>query len=689
MQTDSPHRLSNATSPYLQQHADNPVDWWPWCEEALALARVENKPILLSIGYSACHWCHVMAHESFEDEKTAELMNRLFVNIKVDREQRPDLDRIYQSAHQLLSRRAGGWPLTMFLSPHDRVPFFCGTYFPREPHYGLPSFKEILLGVAEAYRQQPDAIEAQSRDLQEALQQLAAADAKAPPLTDAPFRLAWDQLRASFDKRYGGFGGAPKFPHTTSLEWLLVHWVDVLKEGQPDEQALHMVQQSLSRMALGGIHDQLGGGFFRYSVDERWEIPHFEKMLYDNGLLLSLYCAAWQATEVPLFRRVIEQTADWVMKEMQAPEGGYYSSLDADSEGGEGDYYVWSQEELAASLSEAEYNIFRIKFGLDAGPNFEGRWHLHSHLDDMELAELCAMDVAQLNESLGQIRAQLYQVRTHRPRPGCDDKILTAWNGLMIKGMARAARLLERDDLQASAEQALTFIHDRLWRDGRLFACWRAGRAELKAYLDDYAFLLDALLEMLQLRWSDRDLAFAREVADSLLDHFEDAQGGGFFFTADDHETLIQRPKPWTDDAMPSGNGVAAYALNRLGHLVGEPRYLDAAQRVLEAAQPLLEGSPSACGALLLAARELMVPPEIVIIQGGDAKARAHWLRCTQRGYAPHRLTVTIPSQSQGLGGVAGSATGVVARICRGTLCLPPVTVLGDFESQFPGMGAS
>ena len=499
---DYSNHLAGETSPYLLQHAGNPVDWHPWGPEALAKAARENKPILLSVGYSACHWCHVMAHECFEDPQVAAVMNALFVNIKVDREERPDLDKIYQTAHALLTQRNGGWPLTMFLTPDGRIPFFGGTYFPKEPRYGLPGFVDLMQRVAGFYRERQADIAEQNTALLQALDSLAA-PAYAPGRPSArPLDIARNQLEQHFDPVHGGFGRAPKFPHPTSLERLLRHWAATRDGGQPDERALHLATFTLERMALGGVYDQLGGGFCRYSVDDQWMIPHFEKMLYDNGPLLALYAQAYAATGDPLFARVADETAAWVMREMQAPEGGYYSTLDADSEGEEGRFYVWTPAEVRDLLG-ADYDLFARRYGLDREPNFEGHHHLHVFATAADLARESSTSEADVLRRLDAARATLLAARARRVRPGRDEKILTAWNGLMIRGMAIAARHLGRPEYALSAERALDFIRATLWRDGRLLATCKDGRAHLNAYLDDYVFLIDAILELLQVRWRD------------------------------------------------------------------------------------------------------------------------------------------------------------------------------------------
>ncbi|HEY7840856.1 MAG TPA: thioredoxin domain-containing protein, partial [Gammaproteobacteria bacterium] len=439
--------LAAETSPYLLQHAHNPVQWYPWGTEALERARRENKPILLSIGYSACHWCHVMAHESFEDEATAALMNEHFVNIKVDREERPDIDKIYQTAQQLLTRRTGGWPLTMFLTPEDQVPFFGGTYFPPEPRYGMPGFRDLLARVAEYYRSERAAIGRQNEALVETLERLQHVTTPGQP-DPAPLHAAVDELESIFDAQFGGFGGAPKFPHPSNLEFLADYAACRREEGDSGpERATRMTRFTLERMAEGGICDQLGGGFCRYSVDAYWMIPHFEKMLYDNGPLLALYADAWHVTREPLFRRVASETADWVMREMQSPDGGYYSSLDADSEGAEGRFYVWTQEEVRAALTDEEYRALAPRFGLDRPPNFEHAWHLHVFRPVGEISTLLSVDAAKVETLIDSARRKLLRVREKRVRPGRDEKVLTSWNALMIRGMARAALRLGRSDL--------------------------------------------------------------------------------------------------------------------------------------------------------------------------------------------------------------------------------------------------
>ena len=661
------NRLAQETSPYLQQHAENPVDWHPWGEEALAKAREEDLPILLSVGYSACHWCHVMAHESFEDEKTAALMNRLFVNIKVDREERPDLDQIYQTAHQMLSQKTGGWPLTMFLAP-DGTPFFGGTYFPPKPRYGMPGFTEMLERVAAIWRERRGEVEAQGEQVRIAFSRMQPkGSAHASDFDPQPIVEAMANLRENFDPESGGWGEAPKFPHPTDIELCLRRYAH-----DGDGQALGMADLTLERMALGGIYDQLGGGFCRYSTDGTWTIPHFEKMLYDNGPLLFLLADAHAATGKALYARVATETAAWVMREMQSPEGGYYSSLDADSEGVEGKFYVWDKDEVEDLLSAEEYAAFERHYGLDAEPNFEDKhWHLTVAREAGDEAVLVSA------------RAKVLAARDQRIRPGRDEKILVSWNALMIRGMARAGRVFGNPDWIASARRALDFIRATMWKDGRLFATYKDGRAHLNAYLDDYAFLVDALIELMQAGFDPQDLDFAQEVADALLDQFEDSEAGGFYFTGRDHEQLIHRPKPGHDHATPSGNGVAAFTLQRLAALTGEERYRHAAERALELFYPTMREYPAGFGSLLIALEEAIAPPTTVILRGEPA-ALAVWSQALAREHWPSTLVLAIPSGTQGLPPVLDKPVDnspVNAWVCQGVTCLLPVSDLETLRS--------
>jgi uncharacterized protein YyaL (SSP411 family) len=671
------NRLSEETSPYLQQHANNPVHWQAWNDESLAEARATRKPILLSIGYSACHWCHVMAHESFEDEATAQLMNELYVNIKVDREERPDLDKIYQTSHQLLTGQAGGWPLTVFLTP-EQLPIFTGTYFPKQSRYGLPAFSEVLRAIHTHYRNKIVEINAHGAQLIHALgsRDTASGDDFAE-LSRAPLDKAREQLEQSYDSEDGGFGGGPKFPHPSNLEFLLAHW----HTSRGDRQALRMVMHSLDCMAQRGLYDHLGGGFFRYSVDKHWSIPHFEKMLYDNAQLLGVYADAYAATGTARYASVAGATADWVMRDMQDPDGGYYSTLDADSEHEEGKFYLWTPAEVEAVLDHDEAALAQRVLGLAGPANFEGKqWHLYVAEDPAKAAAALRLDPKRTSETFEAARRKLLAARERRVWPGRDEKLLVSWNGLMVGGMARAARVLDRPDLAASATRAVDFIRAHMWQDGRLKATYKDGRARFAAYLDDYAFLAWGLIELLQCRWRDSDLTLARELADVLLAHFTDPQGG-FFFTADDHEPLIHKPKPLLDEAVPSGNGVAALALSALGHLLGEQRYLDAAEGTVRASLHALHRYPEALTTLLRALAELLTPPKLVVLRGTAAELGS-WPHKLARNYEPHRYAFAIPNDAKLSGLLAERVPRdrAVAYVCEGMTCRAPAELADGVE---------
>jgi uncharacterized protein len=667
-----PNRLAQETSPYLLQHADNPVDWYPWGEEALQLAKSQDKPILLSIGYSACHWCHVMAHESFEDPEVAALMNAHYINIKVDREERPDIDQIYQAAHNMLSRQSGGWPLTVFLTPQQE-PFFTGTYFPKQPRYQLPGFGDLIVRVAAFYHERKVELAEQNQSLLRAMAQTvppASADITADGGT---VRQAFQHLRDSFDFEHGGFGSAPKFPNPADIEFFLRQ----ARLGNAEAEV--MALQMLRSMAAGGIYDQIGGGFCRYSVDERWMIPHFEKMLYDNGQLLALYANGWQLVHekdpalAQRFERVMNETVAWLLREMRSPQGAFYSSLDADSEGEEGKFYVWQPAELMDVLTPEEYALALQCFGFEHAPNFEGHaWHPY-------LAVQPLPDDTTLFDNM---QAKLFAAREQRIRPGRDDKILTSWNALAVKGLARAGRVLDKPEWVAVAQQALDFIRSTLWVGNRLLATCKDDKAHLNAYLDDYAFLLDALLELMQAEFRSADLEFAQVLADVLLEEFE-APDGGFYFTGHHHETLIHRPKQAYDNATPNGNGIAAAALQRLGHVLGEMRYLEAAERTLKAFDMVVQHSPAACPSLLLALEEHNEPPVLVILKGPVEQMQA-WKLELNREYLPNVISLALPAELENLPATLTriSPEAVNAWVCRGVQCLPPINDLDVLLEQ-------
>ncbi len=671
------NRLAQETSPYLLQHADNPVDWQPWTEQAFEIARETGKPILLSVGYSACHWCHVMAHESFENDETAALMNKLFVNIKVDREERPDVDRIYQTAHQLITHRPGGWPLTMFIDPDDQRPFFGGTYFPNEPRHGMPSFIELLTRVALFYEEKREDVKSQGKQIADIFGRLDPVTVQDVNIDDGPIKAAREKIAQSFDREYGGIGTAPKFPHPSTLDRLLRHWRASAHSAEPDVEALFMTSLTLARMAEGGIYDHLGGGFSRYSVDQQWQIPHFEKMLYDNGPLLALYAEASLATGEALFARTANETADWILADMLAPGGGFYSTRDADSEGEEGLFYVWSPEEIKELLSADEWQVFEPYFGLDAPANFEGKWHLSVRCT----TESLAVDTGRTEEDVVRLidsaRKVLLKKRADRIAPERDEKQLTAWNALAIRGLAIAGKSFDRSDCIDAAERSALFIRDNLMIDGRLFANYKDGAARFPAYLDDHVFLLDAIIELLQARWNSELLNFAIQIADLTLEHFFDSDAGGFYFTADDHEILMHRPKSLADDATPSGNGVAVFALQRLGFLLGQTRYLDAAEKTLQNAWQAIEEYPHGHVTLITALEDYVHHPESIIIRGPDEEI-SHWRASAAKLYAPQRMVFAIPDDANSLPGALNDrkpdGQQTIAYRCRGTTCSLPVT---------------
>ena len=667
------NHLQHETSPYLLQHADNPVAWYPWGEAALSLAREQDKPILLSIGYSACHWCHVMAHESFEDVAVAAVMNTHFINIKVDREERPDIDQIYQSAHHLMSQSSGGWPLTVFLTPRQE-PFYTGTYFPKLARYQLPGFADLMPRVAAFYHERKDDLASQNSQVLAAMARLAPPASSVISVDAATINQGFTQLKSSFDFEHGGFGKAPKFPNPADITLLL----QAAHAGNHEAKA--MALQMLTAMANGGIYDHIGGGFCRYSVDERWNIPHFEKMLYDNGQLLFLYADAWLLgngqldesviSQNPLYKKVVEETIVWLQREMLSPKGAIYSSLDADSldakgHSEEGAFYIWQPAEVKALLTPQEFVVASRCFGFDRAANFEGTaWHAYM------ATEVDADEVAILSSA----QAKLFAARKKRNPPNLDDKILTSWNALAIKGVARAGRVFNRPDWLEMAKNAVDYIHQHLWLNDRLLATCKVGQpAHLNAYLDDYAFLLDALLELMQADYRSQDMIFSEDIVEALLEDFE-AEDGGFYFTSHSHEALIHRPKQGYDNATPNGNGIAAVALQRLGHLLGEPRYLQSAERTLQAFDSTMQRNPAACASLLHALKEYITPPTLVIVRG-ETQAMASWQQTFNQCYYPHHLFIYLNEWQHDLPATLNrplaidNVNNVNAWICKGVVC--------------------
>jgi len=664
------NRLIDETSPYLLQHAHNPVDWFPWGAEALERARREDKPILVSIGYSACHWCHVMEHESFADERIAALMNQLFVCIKVDREERPDLDHIYMSAVQMLTGR-GGWPLTVFLTPAGE-PFYGGTYFPPVDRHGLPAFPRVLHGVAQAYREKRAEVRRSVEQILAALAdsegQVADVEALSPELP----LLAARALARHYDGEHGGIGDAPKFPNTMVFSLFLRVW-----HATGEERLRTMAVDTLRQMAAGGIHDQLGGGFHRYAVDARWLVPHFEKMLYDNALLARLYLEGYQATGDAELARVAEDILAYVRREMTHPEGGFYAAQDADSEGVEGKYFVWTREEIVAALGEEEGEIVCRFYDVTEAGNFERRSVLHRVADLAQMSRLFGRPPAELAAILERGRARLREIRARRVPPGRDDKILTSWNALMIGAFAEAYKILGTREYRAAAERAVAFVEQHLWRDGRLLRSWRDGQAHLDAYLDDHAFLLEALLDLYEATFEMRLLQGASALADTLLRLFEDKERGGFFLTSVDHERLVHRPKPAFDGSIPSGNSAAALGLLRLHHHTGEGRFLAAAERTLRLFARSMAAQPFGHAHMLAAADFcLRKPREIVIVGRGDDPATAALLARLHARYLPNKTLAVVdpeaawrPPLAEGKVQVDGRVT---AYVCHDRTCAPP-----------------
>jgi uncharacterized protein YyaL (SSP411 family) len=680
------NRLDRCTSPYLRQHADNPVHWQPWDEAALAEARERDVPVLLSVGYASCHWCHVMAHESFADPGTAELMNRGFVNVKVDREERPDLDRVYQTAYQILTQQTGGWPLTAFLDPHTLRPFFCGTYFPPAPRHGMPAFRDLLMRVTEVWSERRGDLATQGEKLQEILDALNAGPAASGGL---PATTLLDRARAELAEAYddsdGGFGQAPKFPMPAQLERLLRHWARSRRRGETDGEALEMVLHTLTRMARGGIFDHLGGGFCRYATDRAWIVPHFEKMLYDNGALLALYADALAISPDPLLESAVRDTAGWLLRELETPDGAFYASLDADSEGGEGRFYTWHREQVKRALTPEEYRVFATLYGVDKPANFEGRWILHRRDAWRAVVERLDHDAEEAAALLASARAKLLALRASRERPARDEKVLTAWNGLAIRGLARAGRVLAEPAWVDAAARAVDRIRDALRREGRLHAALTDGRLGPEGFLEDHAALLEGLLELLSVRWRDGDAAFAAELADALVERFRDAEQGGFFQTAAGAEALILRPKPAMDEAVPAGNAMAARALIRLGHLFGRGDWLAAAEATLVWAAGAMERAPHAHCGLLDALELLQEPPTQVVIAGPEAEA---WAEASRSGRHPERSVFALPPANDDAVRPAwfeGPPAVTTAWVCTAGRCSLPITERAALERELGG----
>jgi uncharacterized protein len=704
-----PHanRLIHESSPYLLQHAHNPVDWYPWGEEALARARGEDKPILLSIGYSACHWCHVMAHESFENEATAALMNENFVNIKVDREERPDIDALYMEA-TIRMTGGGGWPMTAFLTP-DGAPFFTGTYFPPEDRYGAPGFPRLLQRVASWYRERRDEVEAQAQAMRDIYHAQERQRFELPPglldgaetLDPAILARAANTDLAGFDTQTGGLRGAPKFPHALGLEFLLRMEQRRQAPGAAGDAAtaglspslLSLVTLTLDQMANGGIFDQIGGGFHRYSTDAIWLTPHFEKMLYDNALLALVYLRAWQVTHEARYRVVCERTLDYILREMTDTTGAFYSSQDADSEGEEGRFYVWTAEELRTVVGDADAAVAQLVWGVSEPGNFEGRNILHIAMDPETAAASLGIALEQAHAALARARERLYAVRAGRVWPGRDDKAITSWNALALRTLAEAALALGRDDYRQAAIKSADFLRRELVRDGRVLRSWRQGVAKLDGYLEDYAALANALISVYELTADPQYVTQAQALADAITTRFWDEEVAGFFDTAADHERLIGRPRELSDNVTPSGASLAAEALLRLAALTGKAEYRELAVRALLPITPLAVRSPSGFGRALCALDDLIGPFYEVAVIGSAGDARVAALReVAARDWRPRIVLATGAPDDQ----AATSAVPLLADrplvngapaayVCQGFVCQRPVTETGELAALLDG----
>ncbi len=672
------NRLIHETSPYLLQHAHNPVDWYSWGPEALELARRENKPILLSIGYSACHWCHVMERESFEDERIAALMNEHFVCIKVDREERPDLDHVYMSAVQMLTGR-GGWPLTVFLTPAGE-PFWGGTYFPPVDRHGMAGFPRVLLGVSEAYHQKQDEVRKSVAQILTGLQQgeQLESDGQGVP-TDLPLSAA-RALTRYYDEEHGGIGDAPKFPNTMVFSLFLRAW-----ELTGERAFLDKVTHTLRSMAAGGMYDQIGGGFHRYSVDTRWLVPHFEKMLYDNALLVRLYLEGYQATGDPELARVVRQTLDYVRREMTHPDGGFFAAQDADSEGVEGKFFVWTPAEVEAAVGSEHAEIVSRFYDVTVEGNFEHKNILNRTLGFEEMARLFGRSTEEIAAIVDAARTRLLAARATRVAPARDEKILTSWNGLMIGAFAEAYKVLGDEVYRETAERAVRFVDRALFRGDVLLRTWTAGEAKLDGYLDDYAFLVNALLDLYEGTGDAELVDRATRLGTTILDRFEDREQGGFFFTGLGHEELVHRPKPVFDGSIPSGNSAAVQGLLRLFHYVGDERFLAAAERALVTFTGGMAKNPFGFANMIgVADFYLRKPREIVIVGGGGDPTTQELRARIQSGYVPNKTIVLAdPANARRLPVAEGKPQvngQVTAYVCHGYTCSTPVTSWSALE---------
>ncbi len=674
MESDHANRLIHETSPYLQQHAHNPVDWYPWGEEAFQKAVTEDKPILLSIGYSACHWCHVMEQESFEDEKIAALMNELFINVKVDREERPDLDEIYMNAVQLLTGR-GGWPMTVFLTPEGK-PFYGGTYFPPEDRHGMPGFPKVLVGVAKAYRERPQDVQKSVDQILVTLHKLSESRESQQPFARDTITRAAEQIARAYDPDNGGLGRAPKFPNPGVYELFLRH-----SHYSNNARFLEMVTYTLTKMAQGGIYDHLGGGFHRYSVDEKWLVPHFEKMLYDNAQLARIFALAYGATGTLLFKNIAEDTVDYLLREMLHPEGGFYSTQDADSEGEEGKFFVWTPQEVNRILGEELGEIFSRIFDVSEFGNFDGKSIVHPILTWEQAGKLFKRDTAEIERTILEARKKLFAARETRIKPFRDEKIITAWNGLMLSGLAAAIKISPRPQYVEAANRTRQLILTRMFHDGVLLHVYKDGRAKLPGYLDDHAFLAVGLLDLYEVTFDRSALDQAMQLAEILLDEFWDNAQGGFFYTGKSHEPLISRTKPLFDASIPSGNAMALQLLLRLYYYTNREDYLRKAEQLLRLTYEAMQGQPFGVAHMLCALDFYLEKPKEIVLVGNSndhalsdllGKIRSLYLpNATVRLIGPDERLETVNPLLQGKVPIQNKPT---VYVCHNYTCSPPVT---------------
>ena len=681
MEAKHTNRLSRETSPYLLQHAHNPVDWYPWADEAFEKAKSENKPILLSIGYSACHWCHVMEHESFENEKIAALMNELFVNIKVDREERPDLDEIYMNAVQMLTGR-GGWPMTMFLTP-DRKPFYGGTYFPPEDRQGMPGFPRILMGVSQAYRERPEDVQKSVSQILTALQRMAESQETSKNLSPAVVAAGAENIARAYDSDNGGLGQAPKFPNAGVYELFLRHY-----SHSKNERFLEMVIHTLTKMGQGGIYDHLGGGFHRYSVDAKWLVPHFEKMLYDNAQLVRIYANAYTISREPLFKSIVEETVGYLFREMLDPKGGFYSTQDADSEGEEGKFFVWTAEEINRVIGESEGEIFCRMYDVGEPGNFEGKSILHPILTVDQAGKLFRKEPRDIEAIVARAKEKLFAEREKRVKPFRDEKIITAWNGLMLSGLAEAIKLSENPAWIDAAARTVEFIFSDMARGGLLLHTHKDGQSKLLGYLDDYAFLAVGLLDLYEAVLDRTYLDRAIQLTDVLLREFWDERDGGFFFTGKSHEPLISRAKPVFDASIPSGNAMATQLLLRLHHLTGDDRYRTPTEKILRSYYDAMESQPFGFAHMLCVLDFYLQGAKEIVIVGNLAESGVKELIAQVNAtYLPNKVLqlarpgtalAAISPLLQGKSQVDGKPT---AYVCQNFTCSAPVTSRNELQA--------